>query len=81
MLQTGVQDPKIALDPKRLFELPGAHSGSELLRAFSSYNKLRNKVVLDGDLIIVGERKLNWIQRVVGALAGEKKKAGQRKES
>ena len=81
MLQTGVQDPKIALNPKRLFELPGTQSDSELIRAFSSYNRLRNKVALEGDLIIAGERKRNWVQRVAGTLAGEKKQAGQRKES
>ena len=81
MLQTGVQDPKIALDPKRLFELPGTQSDSELIRVFSSYNKLRNKVVLEGELIVASEHELNWVQRVVGALAGEKKQAGQRKES
>jgi hypothetical protein len=81
MLQTGVHDPNIALNPTRLFELPGAQGDAELIRAFSSYNKLRNKVVLQGDLVVVGERKLNWIKRVAGALAGEKEKAGQRKES
>jgi len=32
------------------------------------------------DLVIVSERKLNWLQLVVGALAGEKKRAGQKKE-
>jgi hypothetical protein len=73
MLQTGVHDPNIGLDPKRLFQLPGAQNESELIRAFSSYNKLRQKVVLEGDLILAGERKLNWIQRTVAALAGKKK--------
>jgi hypothetical protein len=81
MLQTGVKDPVIALDPERLFELQGARDETALIRAFSSYNKLRNKIVLAGDLIIVGERKLNWIQRLVGALTREKKRAVERKES
>jgi hypothetical protein len=81
MLQTGVKDPKIALDPKRLFDVPGTHNDLELIRAFASYNKLRNKVVLSGDLIIAGGRRLNWIQRVVGALKGENKQAVKRKES
>jgi hypothetical protein len=81
MLQTGVKDPAIALDPKRLFEFPGEQSDSELIRAFSTYNKLRNKVALAGDLIIAAERKLNWIQRVVGALTGEKGRSAGKKES
>ena len=81
MLQTGVHDPKIALDPKHLFELQDAQSDSELIRAFSSYNKLRNKVVFEGNVIIVGERKGRWKGRVVAALAGKKKQIGKRKKS
>jgi hypothetical protein len=78
MLQTGVHDPKIALDPNRLFQIPGAQSESELIRAFSSYNRLRNKVVLEGELIAAAEREPNWIQRTIAALAGKKKQTGER---
>jgi hypothetical protein len=73
MQQAGIKDPNIALDPKHLFELPDTQSDSVLIRAFSSYNKLRTKVVLEGELVILRERNLNWIQRAVGAIAGEKK--------
>jgi hypothetical protein len=76
MLQKGVHDPNIALDPNRLFQLPGEQSESELIRAFSSYNKIRKKVVLEGDLIVAGDRRSNWIQRTVAALAGKKKQTG-----
>ncbi|MCX6142994.1 MAG: hypothetical protein NTZ35_07220 [Ignavibacteriales bacterium] len=78
MLQTGIHDPKVALDPNRLFQIPGAQSESQLIRAFSSYNRLRNKVVLEGDLIMAGERKPNWIRRTVASLAGKKKQTRQR---
>lgn len=73
MLQTGVKDPKIAFDPNRLFEQQGAQAQVELIRAFSSYNRLRNKVVLEGEVIIAGQRGPNWIQRAVAALTGKKK--------
>jgi hypothetical protein len=73
MLQARIHDPKIALDPNRLFQIPGAQREFELIRAFSSYNKLRNKVVLEGELIVAGERKPNWIQRTVAVLAGKKR--------
>ncbi len=80
MLHAGVHDPTIALDPKRLFELPGARTDAELIRAFSLYNKIRNKVVLRGDVVIVRDRKLNWIRRVIGALTKEESDAGGPKE-
>ena len=74
MLQTGIHDPKIALDPNRLFQMPGVQSESRLIRAFSSYNRLRNKVVLEGELIVAGEPKPNWIQRTIAVLAGKKRR-------
>jgi hypothetical protein len=80
MLQTGIHDPKIALDPKSLFELPGAYSDSDLISAFASYNQLRNKVALAGDLILAGQHKVNWIQGIVGTLTGKKKQPGHKKE-
>ena len=70
MLQMGVKDPKIALDPKRLFNIPDAQSEAELIQAFSSYDRLRNRVVLSGDLITASERKLNWIERRLGRSRG-----------
>jgi hypothetical protein len=81
MLQTGVKDPKIALDPKHLFDVPGAHNDFELIRAFSSYNKLRNKIVLAGELVIVEERRQKWIQRIVDAIAGSRSGRQREQES
>jgi hypothetical protein len=78
MLQKGIHDPKIALDPTRLFQIPGAQSESELIRAFSSYNKLRNKIVLEGELVVAGKRQPNWIQRTLAALAGKQEQTRQR---
>jgi hypothetical protein len=63
MLQMGIKDPRIALDPTRLFSAPEAQSDSDMIRAFASYNRVRNKIALSGDLIIADNPKLNWIQR------------------
>jgi hypothetical protein len=80
MLQTGNKDPKVAFDPKRLFGFRGAHREPELIRSFLSYNKLRNKVVLEGDVIVAGQPILNWIRQALAALEGKKNQTEPKQE-
>jgi hypothetical protein len=63
MLQKRVQDPTIALNPKRLFSDLGTYSDSALTRAFSSYNRLRTKVLLRDPLVVPTEETINWFTR------------------
>lgn len=63
MLQNRVQDPKIALNSKRLFSDLGTYSDSALTRAFSSYNRLRTKVLLKEPLVVSTEESINWFTR------------------
>jgi hypothetical protein len=63
MLQKRMQDPTIALNPKRLFSDLGTYSDSALTRAFSSYNKLRTKVLLRDPLVVPAEEAINWFMR------------------
>jgi hypothetical protein len=74
MLQTGIKDPGIALEPRRLFDPARGPSDSNLVKAFSSYNNMRKKIAIEGTLKIVVEPKLNWLERVVGTLTGERKR-------
>jgi hypothetical protein len=75
MLHTGIKDPAIALEPNRLFASPQPHKAADLIRAFASYNKERNRVPIDGSLIVVEESERHWFQRVVGAFVGDRKKS------
>jgi hypothetical protein len=74
MLQTGIKDPGIALEPQRLFDLSRSPSDSDLIKAFSSYNNVRKKVAIEGTLKIAVEPKLNWLERVFWTLTGERKR-------
>lgn len=47
MLHARVRDPKVALDSNRLFADLQKYSDADLSRAFSSYNNLRVKVLLE----------------------------------
>ncbi|HLX13521.1 MAG TPA: hypothetical protein VKS81_11970 [Bacteroidota bacterium] len=47
MLHKNIRDPKVALDPKRLFSTLGEYTDADLTYAFLTYNKLRPKVILE----------------------------------
>ncbi|MDP2884120.1 MAG: hypothetical protein Q8P51_03765 [Ignavibacteria bacterium] len=63
MLQKRVQDPKIALNSKRLFTDLDTYGDSALTRAFSSYNRMRTKVLLGESLVVPTEETVNWFTR------------------
>jgi hypothetical protein len=73
MLQKRVQDPKIALDSKRLFSDLGTYSDSALTRAFSSYNRLRTKVLLKEPLVVPTEQSNHWFTRAARWLLNGRK--------
>jgi hypothetical protein len=68
MLQHRIQDPKIAFDSKRLFSDLNTFSDVALIRAFSSYNQFRRKVILEEPLAIETEKTLGWLQRTTRRL-------------
>jgi hypothetical protein len=68
MLQKKIHDPKIALDAKRLFSDLSTYTDAALSRAFSSYNQLRRKVVLEEPLVIETGRHPGWFGRVIQRL-------------
>ena len=50
MLHKNIRDPKLALDPKRLFTQLGEYTDEDLTYAFLTYNKLRPKVALESSV-------------------------------
>jgi hypothetical protein len=68
MLQTGIKDPKIALEPNHLFESSAKNSDVDLIRAFAAYNMRRNKVSQAGEIVILGQGRPGWKQRLFGSL-------------
>ena len=63
MLHKNIRDPKIALDSKRLFSDLSQFSDAELSHAFRTYNALRTKIQLEGN-IVVEDEKPNLVQRL-----------------
>lgn len=51
MLHRQVRDPEIALDPRKLFSRLDEFRDGELVRAFSSYNKIRPKIPLEDEIV------------------------------
>jgi hypothetical protein len=66
MLQTGVKDPNVALEPKLLFEPSIRSSDSDLIRAFAAYNQRRNRLSEAGEFVVVEEGEPGWKQRLFG---------------
>lgn len=64
MLHKNIRDPKIALDAKRLFLHLSEFSDTDLQRAFRSYNKIRTKVALQGE-IVVEEKRPSLLDRLL----------------
>lgn len=64
MLHKNIRDPKIALDAKRLFLHLSEFSDTDLQRAFRSYNKIRTKVALEGE-IVVEEKRPSLLDRLL----------------
>jgi hypothetical protein len=68
MLQTGIKDPNIALEPKHLFETSPRHSDADLIRAFAAYNTRRGKVSHAGEIVLMSQVRPGWKQRLIGSL-------------
>jgi hypothetical protein len=64
ILQQKVQDRRVVPEAKRLFGELQAHSDAALAEAFSSYNRLRTKIVLGEPLIIPMVAGFSWFKRV-----------------
>lgn len=64
MLHKNIRDPKIAFDAKRLFLHLSEFSDADLQRAFQSYNKIRTKVALEGE-IVVEEPRPSFLDRLL----------------
>jgi hypothetical protein len=63
MLHRNIRDPKVALDPQRLFHDLPMFSDHDLITAFQSYNKIRTKVAMEGELH-VEEPKRRFLDRL-----------------
>jgi len=63
MLQKNIRDARVALDAKRIFRDMQSYTDRDLALAFRSYNKLRRKVTLEGD-IVVEETKRSLLDRL-----------------
>jgi len=57
MLHRRVRDPEIAFDPRRLFSKLDEFRDEDLIRAFSSYNKVRTKIPLEGEILQPAPRR------------------------
>lgn len=68
MLQNRVQDRRTVPDSKRLFTDIDTHSDAALTGAFSSYNRLRTKVLLGEPLVVQSEAGFNWFRRATRRL-------------
>jgi hypothetical protein len=65
MLHKNVRDPQRAFDTKRLFQNSSEFTDIDLQAAFRSYNNIRRKVVLEGDLVVPVD-KPSWFRRLSG---------------
>lgn len=63
MLHKNIRDPKVALDAKRLFQELSSYRDADLAHAFRSYNKLRTKVALMGEIVVEQPQK-SWLNRL-----------------
>jgi len=63
MLHKHIRDPRIALDAQRLFSDLQTYSDAELTRAFSTYNRLRTKIVLNDTLQLEQPKRPSLWQR------------------
>ncbi len=68
MLQTKVQDRRELPDSKRLFTGLDTYSDAALTGAFSSYNRLRARIVLGEPLVVPTEVGLSWFKRATRRL-------------
>lgn len=64
MLRTKTQNRREVPDSKRLFSDLHTHTDAALAEAFSSYNRLRTKVVLGEPLVIPTEAGFSWLKRI-----------------
>lgn len=63
MRRSGVRDPKLALQPQRLFDLWDSFPDDVLTVAFISYNAIRSKVRID-DPVQLPVRRRSWFARL-----------------
>ncbi|MEX1274714.1 MAG: hypothetical protein WEE20_02205 [Bacteroidota bacterium] len=64
MLHNHIRDPKVALDPNRLFRDLPRYSDRELVKAFVTYNGLRTKIVLDRPILIPTPTRTPFLRRL-----------------
>jgi hypothetical protein len=72
MLQQGIKNPKVALDPKRLFQDLDSYSNEILGRAVAAYTMHRPKTGLDGGLVFEREESQGWIRRAINMLRAKR---------
>jgi hypothetical protein len=66
MLHRRVRDPEVAFDPRRLFSRLHEFRDADLVKAFSSYNKIRPKVPLEDEIVVpLQERRPSLLGRLI----------------
>ena len=74
MLHRRVRDPETALDPRRLFSRLDEFTDGDLVRAFSSYNKIRTKIPLQDEIVEPRtESKSSLLGRLISAFTSDRK--------
>lgn len=64
MFQKNIRDPKIAFSSRRLFQNLDEWSDIDLASAFSSYNVIRTKVPVEGQLTVARQERRSWMRRI-----------------
>jgi hypothetical protein len=70
MLHLKIREPKTALDSRRLFTGLASYSDTDLIKAFSSYNKLRTKISFEEPIRIPQTPRESLLKRL-GSLIGQ----------
>ncbi len=60
MLHKNIRDPKFALDFKRLFSDLSTFTDADLIHAFRTYNKIRTKVSMEGNIVVEEPKPSLW---------------------
>jgi hypothetical protein len=64
MLHKNIRDPKVALDSKRLFLEHEKYSDEDIAYAFLTYNRIRTKVHLEGNIQVEHPGKKSLLKRL-----------------
>ncbi|HEX9614650.1 MAG TPA: hypothetical protein VGA55_04060, partial [Bacteroidota bacterium] len=74
MLHRRVRDPETALDPRRLFSRLDEFTDRDLVKAFSSYNKIRTKIPLQDEIIEPRtEQRPSLLGRLISVFTSDRK--------